>query len=351
LSNSSDFSGKIIKGVSLNYYSNGGSGSMQVKVAGNNFGSAQTLSGGSSGSHNNASVTGSASGTITITVTSSSTSNSLYIKSITVTYVNGVTATITLNNYSGSTTTSGYYAGDSFTLPSTNDFTCSTKTFVGWSTVEFSATDTKPTSNYYAKGSSVTLAASNTFYAVFADADEGEDASSITTFASGTYYLVDTYDNKYFAASGTGANVTGVDITSAVTANQDGTISIDASNNVITTAMQYTVTEGAETATVQNVSNSSYIGGSGSTSFSTASTNQWTVTKHSTAGRFTFVYSDRCILYRSGYNFRNYGTGNRNSSGYGQGYLFLVPTGGGTTYTNFATTCCTPLGSIKGSFF
>ena len=241
--------------------------------------------------------------------------------------------------------------GSTLALPATapvpNTCGCTGKAFYGWYGGGTSYKNASVAPSIAAAGNTVN--ADKTYYAVFADAEEGEDASSITTFASGTYYLVDTYDNKYFAASGTGANVTGVDITSAVTANQDGTISIDASNNVITAAMQYIVTKGAETATVQNVSNSSYIGGGSNTSFTTTSTNQWTVTKHSTAGRFTFVYSSRCILYRSGYNFRNYGTGNRNSSGYGLGYLFLVPTGGGTTYSNFETSCCTSLGTINGS--
>lgn len=87
-------------------------------------------------------------------------------------------ATITLNNYSGSATTTGYHVGESFTLPSTNSFTCEDKTFVGWSTVEVATTDTKPSSNFYEPGASVTLAASNTFYAVFATASGGGGGSN-----------------------------------------------------------------------------------------------------------------------------------------------------------------------------
>lgn len=267
----------------------------------------------------------------------------VYYKPITITYkANGSTFT-----------TQTYARGGTLAFPVSNPdgatYSCTGKTFVGWvgeANKNYSHASTPPT--YATAGGSVTAAA--TYYAVFADADEGEDASSITTFATGTYYLVDTYDDKYFAASGTGSTVTSVDITAAVTENLDGTISIDASNNVITAAMQYTVTKGVSTATVQNVSNSNYIGGaSSSTSFTTTSTNQWTVTKHTTEGRFTFVYSSRCILYRNSYNFRNYGTGHRDASGYGSGYLYLVPASGGTTYSNYETNCCTPLGSINGS--
>lgn len=84
-------------------------------------------------------------------------------------------ATITLNNYSGSATTTGYHSGESFTLPSTNDFTCGDLTFVGWSSVTINdPSATKPASNYYEPGESVTLGASNTFYAVFAEASGGD---------------------------------------------------------------------------------------------------------------------------------------------------------------------------------
>ena len=80
-------------------------------------------------------------------------------------------ATITLNNYTGSATTTGYHYGDSFTLPSTNSYNCNDKTFVGWSTVTVASTNTKPASNFYEPGASVTLGTTNTFYAVFAEVE------------------------------------------------------------------------------------------------------------------------------------------------------------------------------------
>jgi len=94
-------------------------------------------------------------------------------------------ATITLNNYSGSATTTGYYAGDSFTLPSTNSYSCNDKTFVGWSTVEIATPSaTKPASNFYEPGASVTLNATNTFYAVFAEIDGNANEFTKVTDAS-----------------------------------------------------------------------------------------------------------------------------------------------------------------------
>ena len=110
-------------------------------------------------------------------------------------------ATITLNNYSGSASTSGYLEGEEFELPSTNSYTCGTKTFVGWSTVEVATTDTKPSSNFYEPGESVTLGATNTFYAVFANRSGGGSP------AFSRYQLVTSapsdWSGKYVLSTGT----------------------------------------------------------------------------------------------------------------------------------------------------
>ncbi len=66
--------------------------------------------------------------------------------------------------------TTGYYVGDTYTLPTKNDYTCGDKTFVGWSTKIIENSPTKPTATtYFEPGASVTLEATNTFYAVFAE--------------------------------------------------------------------------------------------------------------------------------------------------------------------------------------
>ncbi len=92
-------------------------------------------------------------------------------------------ATITLQNYDGDATTTGYYSGGSFTLPSENDFVCGDLTFVGWSSVTIDNSATKPSAaTYHEPGESVTLGASNTFYAVFAEASGGGGASKTYSF-------------------------------------------------------------------------------------------------------------------------------------------------------------------------
>jgi uncharacterized repeat protein (TIGR02543 family) len=77
-------------------------------------------------------------------------------------------------------TTTGYYVGDTYTLPTTNDYTCGDKTFVGWSTVTIDNSVNKPTSKFYEPGASVTLAATNEFYAVFAKGGGEEVLTSIS---------------------------------------------------------------------------------------------------------------------------------------------------------------------------
>ncbi|MBQ8386262.1 MAG: InlB B-repeat-containing protein [Paludibacteraceae bacterium] len=82
-------------------------------------------------------------------------------------------ATITLSQLGVTSTIDTYSVGDQYTLPTTSSQSCDGKQLVGWSTVEVAETDTKPTSNYYELGAEVTLAATQTFYAVFAAGSGG----------------------------------------------------------------------------------------------------------------------------------------------------------------------------------
>lgn len=110
-------------------------------------------------------------------------------------------ATITLVNYDGDATTTGYYSGGSFTLPDENDFTCGELVFQGWSTVTIANSATKPTAaTYYEPGAEVTLDASNTFYAVFAEASGGGSTTETDEF---------TYTSFFSACNPSGANVNG----------------------------------------------------------------------------------------------------------------------------------------------
>ena len=105
---------------------------------------------------------------------------------VTATFTAVPKASITLSE-AGATTTDAttYYVGDTYTLPTTTSASCGTKVLVGWSTVAIpTPQNTKPSSNFYEKGASVTLAASQTFYAVFATAS-GSGTSNATVVFSG----------------------------------------------------------------------------------------------------------------------------------------------------------------------
>lgn len=232
---------------------------------------------------------------------------------------------------------------NTLTMPSTpadDALPCSDK-FMGWSRSNLGAAlgQDAPTDLFtdITKLPDTELVGSTniTFYAVFASTGGAGASSSITSFATGDYLLIDTYGDKYYAMSGAGtSSVLGVDITSAVTKNADGTISVNASKSVITDAMLYTIGGTASAATIYNIEDEKYIQGTTGTSFTTDATNTWEVTENN--DRFTFEYSTRCILCQSGTTYKNYAQSNRGGSSYGTGYLYLAPA---TGYEDYVTSC------------
>ena len=115
-------------------------------------------------------ITAKATGTVTITATIAA-NNGYCEGSATATItVNKQQTSITLSEAGSTRNPSGtFYVGDSYTLPSTTTATCGDKTFVGWSTVTIDNSAGQPASDFYECGASVTLGATNTFYAVFAE--------------------------------------------------------------------------------------------------------------------------------------------------------------------------------------
>lgn len=118
--------------------------------------------------------------------------------------ISKVAATITLSDANGTSSVSGtHYGGDFYTLPTTAA-TCTGKTLVGWSTVEILEEGAKPSSNYYDKGTSVTLAAgSNKYYAVYATKlTDGSSSPAQLSFTYGSHEgwtLHSAYDkNSYY---------------------------------------------------------------------------------------------------------------------------------------------------------
>ena len=124
----------------------------------------------------NSTVTGPVDGVWTVTYAKENNITS----TITPTFANKTSAIITLFEAGATSSVSGKYVGDSYTLPSTSSQTCGTKTFVGWSTEIIENSPTKPTAaTYFEPGASVTLGATNKFYAVFAEGDGLSDKDEV----------------------------------------------------------------------------------------------------------------------------------------------------------------------------
>ena len=248
-------------------------------------------------------------------------------------------ATITLNNYSGSATTTGYYSGDDFTLPSTNNYTCGTKTFVGWSTVEVAATNTKPTSNFYELGEEVTLGATNTFYAVFANTAAGGTAWTKATSIAVGDIVVFTYGTTSSATELTGVTTSGTTIGTA-------TARTKIPDNIAGT-FPLTIESGNNSGSLALKNGTNYLSWSAGNSLTTSTTkdnaSSWTVNVSS--GDFTLTNvgtTNRILQYNpSSPRWACYTTSQATFQIYKQTTL--------VTYSNYATSCCTQLGSINGS--
>ena len=152
----------------------------------------------------NSSVTGPVDGVWTVTYAKGNNITS----TITPVFANKASASIDFVNMgTPAPTTTGYYVGDTYTLPSENNFTCGDKTFVGWSTEIIENSPTKPTAaTYFEPGASVILAATQTFYAVFAetsgDGEEGwQKVTSTDQVKDGEMYAFISFDEAYYLAN------------------------------------------------------------------------------------------------------------------------------------------------------
>ena len=125
--------------------------------------------------------TATAVGTCTVKASQAATSAYNAIeKTTTITVTAPTPATITISEAGQEKTVEGKYVGDSYELPLTSTQTCGTKTFVGWSTETIAKSVNRPTTKFYEPGTEITLAKSQTFYAVFAEGDGSDILTSIT---------------------------------------------------------------------------------------------------------------------------------------------------------------------------
>lgn len=249
------------------------------------------------------------------------------------TFAPAPTYTITWMSNGQLFTTTEVVAGKALTLPTTTP-SAEGYVFRGWT--DTPSVNSDGTAITYITNS-VKPSDATTYYAVFAQSETGSSPTSIVNMESGDYYIVDTYENDYYAMKGFGTNfITAVDISSAVTEN-NGIITIDQDNEAIDEDMIYHVAYNGETATIYNVFYETYIGSSSSTSF-TESDTDWDILAEDS--RFAFFYGNRGILFRSGTGFKNYANQNRDGSDYSSGFLYLVNANGGN-FTNYTTSLVT----------
>ena len=240
-------------------------------------------------------------------------------------------ANITLYDANGSSTPLGtFYGGDPYTPPTTAA-NCSGKVLVGWSTVEILNEGTKPSSNYADKGTAFTLSAgANNFYAVYAtQGGSAPSASSLEfTYAShsgwtiggtnedkSTYYLLK-------AASGSKGYI------------ESPTISdLSTITSVVVHAGFF---GGADYGTFEVYGGSTQYGDTESPA-------------NKNDNEFTFNPSPNPLSGSGKIKIINAGS-NSDANGTRLFSATINYSVGGYTYSNYATSCCTPLGSINGSF-
>ena len=264
---------------------------------------------------------------------------------VTATFVAAPKASVSLSE-AGATTTDAttYYVGDSYTLPSSTGASCGTKVLVGWSTVEVAETDTKPASNFYEKGETVTLEASQTFYAVFANASGGGGGAptAYTAGDEGTYVLAIYVSEKWYALPANptvdGGKISGEEITVSNTGGVDYVTSANASG------FEWTIANATNGQTISDGSKYIYHSNGGSSgtnlTYGNGTTYTWTIASEQNGLTFKGTNGNTVNsrgLLAKGTTFGGYALSNEDASGYYR--IHVLPIGGGTTYSAYSTSC------------
>lgn len=248
------------------------------------------------------------------------------------------------------------------------------KVFVGWTESAIDGiTEEKPVVVRKKNMGSVDV----NFYAVFASKTVGgSESTSISAYADGEYYIVDFYNDKYYAFSGAVASkkLAGIEVTSAVTANPDGSISVDLANASLTDEMPYAISLSAGNYTITNTkAGSDVILQKGGNDLGTEVSDPaiyWTGFEEGTdsqASRFSITAAgtnkdgkatSNCLLLQTstwnsstqsqdptlvvkGYVQSNRGIVTAKSQCYASGYMWFVPTTS-ISYSNYCTTILVP---------
>ena len=225
------------------------------------------------------------------------------------------------------------------TLPTdpTSAMCDNTKVFVGWTTSSYSHATNAPTTLFLTAASSPNVTDNVTYYAVFANRTDFTRVTSTSQLAAGKQIVVVDDQNSKVLTTAPGY----------ATAPTESSSKITPSNNMIWTLE-------ANSTNWKLKTSGSYLGASSTsngTSVSLTSTNSiWTIGASSSGTNNFYLLNtggtNLCLeYYSSGSSWVVYANKNYTSSTYFTEKLYVA------TLTNYATTCCTALGSINGSFF
>ncbi|MCQ2340720.1 MAG: hypothetical protein MJZ79_08130 [Paludibacteraceae bacterium] len=224
---------------------------------------------------------------------------------------------------------SGKNVGDSYPLPSTTSASCGNKTFVGWSTEEILVPGTEPTSNFYKPGDEVTLAANNTFYAVFADASSGgtiEETVDICSIARTTIAAQETPTTVTLGGTAYEIEGTPISLTATKGTNNWPVLNYHATNGVnlrfykTTSTVTFTAASPAKIKRIEFLNNAETPSNMANISATDLSDNVWSSVSGESSVTFTYSNSDG-----------NYTTE--------MWIINVTYTTSGTSYSNYATSC------------
>ena len=256
----------------------------------------------------------------------------------------------------GTTTSETYQEGASITFPN-NATGCDGGTFIGWASATISGTQaTAPT-----LVTSATMGNSDiTYYAVFATASgSGATTYTLTPAASvtaGTYVIAalksTTASSTYYAATG------GINSGDMTVESTGFTLTNNAFSTLPTGACEFTFTgDNSSGFSINNGSGNLYFTASNNRklAFQENNTTKWIVYAHNNSLNTGGVYIQNTTNNNT-YTLYENSTGDDPIRGYYNSSntyraIYLFKKSGGTTYSDYRTTCCTELGSINGSFF
>lgn len=252
-----------------------------------------------------------------------------------------------LGDIEGTPTTTGEY-----TLPSAVSGTCAGKTFVGWTTTANLSSSAKPTSDYWAKGTPVTITGDVTFYAVFATESTGGGESSLVKmnanddFYDGDKIVIIAQNTKYGLYQSSSNDY----VDYWTTSDEKGVPTV--AEIEADSKRYFEISEGSASGTIKlGDAINGYLYNSRSTDMSVSTTNysDWSIIAWTNDNTFTFkagqYLSCRTELTTANANkWRGAGANcncetKANCSGVIYYNVYRYTSGAGTTYSDYSTTC------------